>query len=131
MLSRRQDTFTVMDRLFDDMLGSSFGLSRPFRNVEVHQTVEDVVFVAEVPGMKREDIDITLENHVLTLKGTRKGNGVRSARSFAEAFTLDTTLDEEKLTAELADGILTVRIPKREAAKPRKVEIKVLDAPKS
>lgn len=81
--------------------------------------------------MKQQDIEITLTNRVLTIKGTRSFEGKnteqvmlgRSYGAFSRSYTLPEALDEANLTAELADGVLTVRIPKLPKAQPRKIQI--------
>jgi len=126
---------STLDRMLDDVMGSAFGTAtnpRTFNpTIDIRTSEDEVVFVCDVPGMKQDDLDITLENHVLTLKGTRKFEGRddeqvllgRAYGSFSRSFTLPDTLDEEKLSAELASGVLTVRIPRHPKAKPRKIAI--------
>ena len=129
------DAVSTLDRMFDDMMGSALGTatnSRTFNpDIDVRTTEEELVLVCDVPGIKREDLDITLHEHVLTIKGARKFEGTpgqqivigRSYGSFTRSFALPTSLDEEKLSADLTDGVLTVRIPKQPKAKPFKVQI--------
>ena len=129
------DAVSTLDRMFDDMMGSALGAathSRTFNpEIDVRASDEDLVFVCDVPGVKQEDLDVTLHEHVLTIKGARKldsapGKQVligRSYGSFTRSFTLPSSLDEEKLSADLNDGVLTVRIPKLPKAKPYKVPI--------
>lgn len=85
----------------------------------------------DVPGVKQEDLNITLAGQVLTINGVRRFHTKqdeqvmlgRSYGSFSRAFTLPDSLDDANLTANLADGILTIRIPKHPKAKPRKIQI--------
>ena len=126
---------STLDRMFDDMMGSALGAatnSRTFTpDIDVRATDEDLVFVCDVPGVKQEDLDVTLHEHVLTIKGARKlesapGQQVLLGRSyggFTRSYTLPSSLDEEKLSADLHDGVLTIRIPKVPKAKPFKVPI--------
>ena len=126
---------STLDRLFDDVMGSAFGTATSSRNfdpaTDVRANDGEVVFVCDVPGVKQEDLEITLENHVLTIKGRRRFDGNdneqvmlgRSYGAFSRSFTLPDSLDEDNLAAELADGVLTVRIPKHPKAKPRKILI--------
>ena len=128
-------TWDAVSTLFDDMMGSPLGAatnSRTFTpEIDVRATDEELLFVCDVPGLAREDLDVTLHEHVLTIKGARKlesgpGRQVllgRSYGSFARSFTLPSSLDEEKLSADLSDGVLTIRIPKVPKAKPFKVQI--------
>lgn len=129
------DAVSTLDRMLDDVMGSAFGAatnSRKFDSaIDVRASANEIVFVCDVPGVKRDALDITLDNHVLTIKGTRKFEGNDSEQvilgraygTFSRAFTLPDGLDEENLEANLADGVLTIRIPKHPAAKPRKITI--------
>ena len=84
---------------------------------------------AELPEMKREDINITFDNGVLTLVGERKpefdekdGTFHRSERTygrFSRSFTLPATADANRINASYKDGVLTIRVPQREEAKPK------------
>ena len=129
------DAVSTLDRMFDDMMGSALGAatnSRTFNpDIDIRSTEEELVFVCDVPGVKQEDLDITLHEHVLTIKGARKLESApghqmlvgRSYGSFKRSFTLPSSLDEEKLSADLHDGVLEIRIPKVPKAKPFKVQI--------
>lgn len=130
------DAVSTLDRMFDDVMGSAFGTatnSRTFEPaIDVRASESEVVFMCDVPGVKQEDLEVTLENNVLTIKGMRKFESDdddqrvmlgRAYGAFSRAFTLPDTLDEENLSANLADGVLTVRIPKHPRAKPRKIQI--------
>jgi len=122
-------------RWFDDMMGSALGAAtnpRPFNpDIDVRATEDELLLACDVPGVKREDLDVTLHEHVLTIKGVRKFESKsqeqvmigRSYGSFSRSFTLPPSLDEEKLAADLVDGVLTIRIPKVPKAKPFKVQI--------
>jgi len=131
----RWDAVSTLDRMFDDVMGSTLGTATSSRTfspaIDVRTTEKDVVFACDVPGVKQEDLEVTLENHVLTIKGTRKFESKedeqvvlgRAYGSFTRAYTLPSSLDGENLTAQLADGVLTIRIPRQPKAKPRKIEI--------
>ena len=104
--------------------------------VDIYETdAHEYVIKAELPEMKREHIDITVENSVLTLKGERKSefdssnvNAHRVERqygSFTRSFVLPATVDANRISAAYKDGVLTVRIPQREDAKPRQIDIEV------
>ncbi len=102
--------------------------------VDIRETDEALVFTAELPGLSKEDVQITLDNNVLTLSGERKfekevkeENFHRLERSygqFSRSFTLPGNVRPEKAEAKFADGLLTISIPKAEELKPRKVEIR-------
>jgi HSP20 family protein len=122
--------------MVDDVMHGSYGTATNARNyapdVDVRSSEDRLLFYFDIPGVKKEDVEITLENGVLTVKGSRKfepGGAKeqlllgRSYGSFARSFSLPEHLDEEKLTAKLADGVLTVEIAKQQKAKPRRIQI--------
>ena len=104
-------------------------------SVDIFETENDLVLRADLPDVKLEDIEVRVENQTLTLKGERKfeeNNDVRgyhrierSYGSFTRSFTVPSTVDPEKVGAEFKNGVLTVKLPKKEAAKPRQVKIEV------
>jgi len=92
----------------------------------------ELVIKAELPDMKREDITITFENNVLTLKGERKAEEITRDRfqrlerfhgTFSRSFTLPATVDSAHISASYKDGVLTVRLPQRPEAKPKQIVI--------
>jgi len=95
----------------------------------------EVVLKAELPDMKQEDIDVTVDNGTLTLRGEKKlstdvkeENFHRIERrygTFSRSFSLPRTVDGSKVAAEYKNGVLTVRLPLREEAKPRQVKVDV------
>ena len=95
----------------------------------------DLVLRAELPGLDREDIDVTVEHSTLVLKGTKKFDAEvkdenyrrveRSYGTFHRSFTLPNTVDAGKVSAEFKNGILTVRLPFREEARPRTIRVDV------
>ena len=104
--------------------------------VDIFQTGEhELVLKAELPEMKREDIDITVENFVLTIQGEKKfSNEVKEDQyhhverrygTFSRSFSLPQTVDAAKVAAEYKNGVLTVRLPLREEAKPRQIKVDV------
>lgn len=125
----------VLDRVFDDVMGSAMGYAKKSvaftPTVDVVGREDEIVFYLDVPGIKLEDIEVTLENHALTIKGKRdyehqQNEQVLIGRAFGEfqvSYTLPDTVDDEKLTACLADGVLTLRVPKHPKAQPRKIAI--------
>lgn len=129
--------FPMFDRLLDDVMTgasgfTSTGPSRGFNPaIDVRANADEIVFTADVPGIKHEDLEITLERGVLTLKGQRRyeGNGKervllgRSYGSFERSFTLPETADQENLSADLVDGVLTVRVAQIPKSKPKKISI--------
>ncbi len=131
----RWDAVSTLDRMLDDVMGSMLGTATSTRtfdpSIDVHASDNEVVFVCDVPGIKQDDLEVTLENHVLTIKGTRKFEGKeneqvmlgRAYGSFNRSYTLPEYVDAENLTARLADGVLTIRIPKQAKAKPKRIQI--------
>jgi HSP20 family protein len=104
--------------------------------VDIYQTSDqELVLKAELPDMSREDIDITVENFVLTIKGEKKFAGdvkdeqfhhvERRYGTFTRSFSLPQTVDAGKVSAEYKNGVLTVRLPLREEAKPRQIKVEV------
>ena len=104
--------------------------------VDIYQTGDhELVLKAELPDMVREDIDITIENFVLTIKGDKKLAGdvkeeqfhhvERRYGTFSRSFSLPQTMDAGKVSAEYKSGVLTVRLPLREEAKPRQIKVDV------
>lgn len=126
---------STLDRMVDDVMGAAFGTATSNLTfspaIDVQASDAEVALVCDVPGVKQEDLEITVANRVLTIKGTRRFDSTqtqqvmlgRSYGSFSRSYTLPEALDEEKLTADLADGVLTVRIPKLPKAQPRKIQI--------
>jgi len=104
--------------------------------VDIYQTgAHELVLKAELPEMTREDIDVTVENFVLTVKGEKKlGADVKEEQfhrierrygTFGRSFSLPPTVDAGKASAEYNNGVLTVRLPLREEAKPRQIKVDV------
>ena len=121
-----------LDRMFSDLYNES--VSRAWvPPVDIYETENrDVVIKAELPDVKREQISVTFENNVLTLKGERAESEVsqdrfrrveRRSGTFSRSFTLPNTADAAGITASYKDGILTVRIPQREEAKPKQIAV--------
>ena len=125
-----------IDRL-NSMLSEFYGAGRSWMPaVDIFETKDgEYVLKAELPDMKREDINLTFENGVLTLTGERKaefdenaGTYHRSERSygrFSRSFTLPATVDGNRIHAAYKDGVLTIRVPQREEAKPRQIAVNI------
>ena len=130
-----------MNRLFDDFFtgwperrrGLLEGEWAP--SIDVAETEEDVVVTAELPGVKQENVDITIADDVLTLKGEKKEEKEvkkknyhrieRSYGSFQRSISLPTGVQTDKAKAKYKDGVLQVTIPKAEEAKPKQIKINV------
>lgn len=124
-----------LDRLLSNpALGLNLGPSARgvFPPVNVFEDGEHgIIFRAEVPGIPPEEVDVTVENRRLTISGERKppeGRGSHHRRErrfgrFSRSIQLPEGLDPEKVTARCHDGVLTIRIQRREETKPRKVQV--------
>jgi HSP20 family protein len=104
--------------------------------VDIYQNGDkEVVLKAELPDMSQEDIDVTVDNGTLTIRGEKKiSNEVKEEQfhrierrygAFSRSFTLPRTVDTGKVGAEYKNGVLTVRLPLKEEAKPRQVKVDV------
>ena len=95
----------------------------------------ELVIKAELPDMSKDDIAITVENNTLTLSGEKKMDGSikeecchrieRTYGSFSRAFSLPTTVDTSKVSADYKNGVLTIKLPVREEAKPKQIQVQV------
>ncbi|MFW6065553.1 MAG: Hsp20/alpha crystallin family protein [Planctomycetota bacterium] len=135
-LARFQDEMNdLFGRFFEDF--PLAGLSRTgawFPPLEISEREDAVVVQAELPGMNREDIDISVQDNHLTLTGEKKeteeqqeGDFYHSERrygTFRREIPLPAGVDADNVDANYRDGVLTVTLPKSEEAKPRKIEIK-------
>jgi HSP20 family protein len=102
---------------------------------DVFEDKDAVKIVAEVPGVRPEDVKLSLENNLLTVRGEKKQQAEettervhryeRSYGSFERTFSLPTTVDADKIAAKYDQGILTITIPKAERARPREIPVKV------
>lgn len=118
---------------FDKWANEAEGIWHP--SVDISENENAFVLKAELPGVKREDISIDINNKTLTLKGekkfeekTEKENYVRVERSygsFSRTFALSDKVDTENVKATYKDGVLEVILPKKEEAKPREVKVEV------
>jgi len=129
-------------RLFEDAvtrLMSEPRTGRPWSPaVDIVETEDTLSLKADLPDVKIEDIDIRMENNTLTLRGTRKFEKdstvkgwhriERSYGDFVRSFQVNATVDTEKIAADYKNGVLTVTLPKKEAAKPRQVKVEIQQA---
>ena len=135
------DPLELAQREFDSLLGRWLGgresngggsYLAPYA-VDVREDADHIYVEAELPGFKKEEIDVTLENQQLTIAAERhersEGEGkkgehlLRERRytRFLRSFTLPPTVDEQTVNAKLNDGVLTITLTKREETKPRKI----------
>ena len=129
----------AMDRLFDEAFTRPWGLMDGGRGaggpaVDMYQTDNEVVVKAAVPGMKPEDVQISITGDMLTIKGETQANSdtqekayhIREHRwgSFERVVGLPTAVVSEKAQAEFENGILTITLPKAEEVKPKMISVK-------
>lgn len=137
-LSLMQDR---MNRMFGDFYGRRLDDDVMSRGdwvpaVDIYENDKhEIVIRAEMPGMKREDIELRVENNTLTLRGERKREAEvrdeqyhrveRASGAFVRSFSLPSTVDAGHVSAEYKDGVLSVTLPLREEAKPRQIPVEI------
>jgi HSP20 family protein len=112
--------------------------NRPWApSVDIFETENELVFRADVPDVDQKDIDVRVENQTLTIAGERKfeaPNGSankgyhrieRNYGKFVRSFAVPTAFDTEKIAAAYRNGVLSVTLPKKEAAKPRQIKVEI------
>lgn len=128
-----------MNRLFGDFLerghpheeGLETGVWMP--TVDIHETQDAICVRADLPGVDKDAVSVEVKEGVLTLRGERKLDKEvkeenyhrieRSSGTFLRSFTLPSSVDAEKVTARMKDGVLEVDLPKKEQARPKKIEV--------
>jgi HSP20 family protein len=132
------DPFLMLHRDFDTMLNRMFnpepGLTdwSPYA-VDVREDTDHLYVEAELPGYKKDEVDITLENQTLTISAerTQQTNGEKQGYllnerrygRFLRSFTLPPTVDDKQVDAKLENGLLTITLDKRQETKPRKISV--------
>jgi len=127
-----------INRLFRDTVersGEESSLSAWAPAVDIYETEQELVVKADLPDVDPKDLDIRVENNLLTIRGERKfekkvseENYLRIERSygsFARSFTLANTVNSEAIKADYQNGVLTLTIPKREEARPKQIKVNV------
>jgi HSP20 family protein len=129
-----------MNRMFDNFFNGTdrdedYALTAWSPAVDIAEHDDQYVVKMELPGVSKEEVKITLESNILTIRGekkqekeTKKENYHRVERSygsFQRSFTLPTTVKNDKIDASFKDGILDIKLPKAEEAKPKQIEVKV------
>jgi HSP20 family protein len=134
----RWDPFTEIARLQDEM---SRQILQPERRnagfvppVDIREEKDAIYVKAELPGVKPEEVHLHVENNILTLTGERKFENEekregyhrieRSYGTFTRSFALPSSVQSDQVQAELTDGVLTVKIPKKTEVQPKKIEVK-------
>ena len=134
-----QDQF---NRLFNDVFdrkGEESSLTAWAPAVDIYETEHELVVKADLPEVDPKDLDIRVENNILTIRGERKfeknvseENYLRVERSygsFARSLTLANTVNSEAIKADYQNGVLTLSIPKKEEAKPKQIKVNIETAP--
>jgi HSP20 family protein len=131
-----------MNRLFDDSFRSRQGEDEDWALggswapvVDIYEKDGNIVLKAELPGVDPKDVDVRVENNLLTLRGERKFDTdvkrenyhrvERAYGAFSRSFTLPNVVDTQNIKAEYKDGVLRMTLPKREEAKPKQIQINV------
>lgn len=129
--------FDVLDRVFDQVvapsLGRAFVRPSPFPALNIWEDGDNLMAEAEVPGLKLDDVEILVEGDELTIKGKfntpelEEASYLRRERvvgEFSRTITLPRTVNSERVEATLKDGVLTIKLPKAEEAKARKITVR-------
>ena len=131
---REMDLFREMERMFDGLSETGgFRTAGVFPALQVSESGDSILVRAELPGFDPKQLDVTVENHTLTLAGTRERHdeteGVSYHRrerewgAFRRSVTLPTRVEGDKVKATYTDGILTVELPKAAEARPKQITI--------
>ena len=126
-----------MNELFDSFFGKSTeqreGMWSPA--IDVAETKDDIIVTAEVPGLNKDDINISIQENILTLRGEKKQSKEQKDEnlhrveriygSFQRSFTLPTLVDSTKVNASYKDGVLRIVLPKKEEVKPKEISISI------
>lgn len=135
-----RDLLTLSDRMNRMFNDPTFRLMTPaepvsgwFPPVDIHEESDRIVLRAEIPGVHSDDIDVSVENNTLTLRGEKKqetevdnDNAYRLERfygSFSRSFVLSTKINPEQIKATFRDGVLEVVVPKAEEVRPKKIKV--------
>jgi HSP20 family protein len=131
-----------VNRIFNESVrtqGDGSALTAWAPSVDIYETPNELVVKADLPEVDEKDIDVHIENNLLTIRGERKfdksvqeDNYLRIERTygtFSRSFSLPNTVNAESIRAEYKNGVLTVNLPKREESKPRQVKVNVTTAP--
>lgn len=130
-----------VDRLFGETFGRAWGDQEGLTSgawippVDVFESEDHIVLKADLPDVNKDEVDISVQNNTLTIKGERKmedevkeKNFYRMERTygaFTRSFTLPPTIDSERIDANFNNGVLTLTLPKREESKPKQIKVKV------
>jgi HSP20 family protein len=130
-----------MNKLFEDSMSRSQAIDHDFSagawrpSVDIYETADRMVLVADLPGINQDAIELKIENNILTIRGEREMDKEikredfhrieRAYGSFSRNFTLPASIDVEKIKAEHNNGILQVILPKKEETQAKKIKIEL------
>ena len=137
--SPRRSLFNLSDDLFDGFVNANNFLPRSSENwmpvVDIDENDNAYIVQVELPGMKKEDVNISFSENILTISGEKKLDKEddnknyqyyeRHFGKFERSFRIHTDIVEDKIEAIFKDGVLTVNLPKAELVKPKQIEVKV------
>lgn len=131
-----------MNQIFEDALSRTRGRDEGIRMgmwtpaVDIYENNDSVVVKAELPGVEKDQISVEVKDGILSLRGERKFEKEvkeesyhrieRSYGTFQRSFSLPVSVDQEKVTAKFTDGVLEVKLPKKEQAKPKQIKVDVV-----
>ena len=137
----RWDPFSEMSRLQDEVFGRGSRMGQFSPAVDIYEEKNAIVLTAELPGVKPEEIHVSVDKGVLTIRGERKMESEdkqegyhrveRSYGSFTRSFVLPDTVDAEHIEASCDAGVLSLRLPKKPAAQPRRISVQTANKPQS
>lgn len=130
-----------MNQIFEDALSRSKGKEEGIRAgmwtpaVDIYENNDSVIVKAELPGVTKDQISVEVKDGILSLRGERKFEKEvkeenyhrveRSYGSFQRSFSLPVSVDQDKVTAKFQDGVLEVKLPKKEQARPKQIQVNV------
>ena len=136
LMRRKRDLWDPFDFMRDFQDGGNLSWPRGFEpDIEVKEEPNHYLVKADLPGIKKDEIDISVTGNLLTLKGQRREESENKAKdylyseriygSFTRTLSLPTEVDADKIKAEYKDGVLQLTIPKAENAKPKPIKVEV------
>lgn len=129
---RAFDMMSRLHRRFDRTLDEGSASARTGGWLDLEETADALVLRADLPGVREDDLEVTLKDEVLTLSATRTVEPIanhrvhlaeRQSYRFTRSFALPRRVDAERVKAQLNDGVLTVKLAKAEAIKPRQITV--------
>lgn len=133
LFSTRRELDRMLDRFMTGTYSPTSAVWAPA--VDVRETQDEIRVMAELPGLEPDDVDVSIENNVLTVTGEKRQEIEEGKEDssfhvlerrygrFERSFTLPRTVDADNISARFHNGVLTVTLPKAETAKPRRVQI--------